>query len=138
MAASDHLGPQFQSFVDRVSQTGGATMNMRSGRLVAPGQKAYMVGGLPDKTGTRIPTTKIPVSEFSAQHVQEHVERLQTSKKGKGGNLGAWVDEGNVELDASGITTRKNKALRNGARRGEKEIWDNANMRGIDTGGRNK
>jgi hypothetical protein len=136
MPAPDTLGPQFSEFVNRVRQTGGATMNLRSGRLVDPGVGVYMVGGQTGKSGARIPTQKIPLNDFNEQYAQKVAQSLRSQKGGRGGNMGAWADEGNVEMDSSGITRRKTKALRNGQRRGEKEIWDNKNMRGIDTGGR--
>lgn len=137
MTATANLSEaQFQQFVDRVRQTGGATMNLRSGRLIEPGAKVYMVGGQPGKTGTRIPTQKVPVNDFGVEQARQAAQSVREQRGGRGGNLGAWQDEGNIELDASGVTHRRGKAIRNGRRRHEKEIWDNEHMRGIDTGGR--
>lgn len=126
-----------QQFVNRVNKTGGATMDLRSGKLVQPGKRGYMVGGESDTSGNRIPTRTIPEAEFGEHHVHAAVQALQALTGGRGRvNLGAWKDNGNVELDASSRTRRQGEAVRKGRARGEKEIWDNKNMRGIDTGGR--
>ena len=135
MSAHDNLSAK--QFVDRVKATGGATMNIKSGRLVNPGAKTYMVGGEPDTSGQRISTRKIPADEFAEKHVEEAVAILRDKTGGRARvNLGAWQDEGNVEIDASATTRRRGEAVRKGRSRGEKAIWDNRHMREIDTGGR--
>lgn len=132
MSADENLSAK--QFVDRVKQTGGATMNARTGQLVNPGQKAYMIGGEPDKHGARIPTKYVPASEFNEGHVHDAVNALRevTGNRARV-NLGAWQDDGNVELDASSTTRRPGEAIRKGRGRGEKAIWDNRKMREVNT-----
>lgn len=140
MSASGNLsGQQFTQFVERVHQTGGATMSLQSGKLLNPGKRAYLVGGEPDSTGVRIPTQRVPVEDFQEKHVQEMTSELLRRTGGRGKvNLGAWSEDGHVEMDASSSAHRPGEAVRKGRNRGEKAIWDNKHMREIDTGGRGK
>jgi len=135
MSAADHL--RAEQFVNRVRATGGATMNLRTGKLVNPGTRAYMVGGEPDKSGVRIPTHAVPADEFAAKHVEEAAALLREATGNRARvHLGAWQDDGNVEIDASSVTRRRGEAIRKGRNRNEKAIWDNKHMREVDTGGR--
>lgn len=137
MSAADHLSPQFdqanaERFVSEVRATGGASMDVHSGRLVQPGQHGYMVGGESDISGHRIRTGYVPASELDAGRVQRGVQWLRENTTGRHMMLGAWTDSaGNVELDAS-RSMHKHHALREGRARGEKAIWDNHHMKQID------
>lgn len=126
-----------KQFVNHVNKTGGATMSVNSGKMVQPGKKGYMVGGEPDTEGNRIPTRSVPEAEFGEGHVYDAVKALHELTGGRPGvHLGAWKDNGNVELDASRMTKKPGEAIRKGRARGEKAIWDNKKMTEIDTGGR--
>lgn len=122
-----------QQFVAHVQQHGGATMNLKTGQILSPGKKAYVVGGEKDTSGQRIPTKYVPAEHFNADTVSAHMDHLSANTKGKGASIGAWSDNGNVELDASRTVKRPGEAVRKGAARGEKAVWDNKNMSEIDT-----
>lgn len=120
-----------QNFVDQVNKTGGASMNVKSGKLVQPGSKGYMVGGTPG-----VPTKRVPAEEFGPQHVAEYEDSIKSHTKNWGQmHVGAWSDAGNVEMDASTKVGRKKEAVRKGRNRNEKAIWDLKGSKEIDTGG---
>jgi hypothetical protein len=105
--------------------------------MVNPGRKTYMVGSEPDTKGRPIPTAVVKSEDFSASHVNDAADTIRAATGNRARvNVGAWQDEGNVYIDASGTTKRPGEAIRKGRNRNEKEIWDNKRMRGIDTGGR--
>lgn len=122
-----------QQFVAHVQQYGGGTMDLKTGNILTPGKKAYVVGGEKDKSGERIPTHYVPQEHFNADTVAKHMDTLSGAMKGKGASIGAWSDNGNVELDASRAVRRPKEAIRKGAARGEKAIWNNKKMSEIDT-----
>lgn len=124
---------QAQQFAAHVQKYGGATMNVRTGAILPPGKRAYVVGGEPDLSGQRIPTKYVPSSEFGHEAVLSHWQHLAANTRGKNVNLGAWSDNGNVELDASRSVKRPREAIRKGSSRGEKAVWDNGRMTEIDT-----
>lgn len=120
-----------QHFVDQVKKTGGASMNVKSGKLVQPGSKGYMVGGTPG-----VPTKRVPAEEFGPQHVADYEDSIKSHTKNWGSmHVGAWGDSGNVELDASVKVPRAKEAIRKGRNRNEKAIWNNKKMTEVDTGG---
>jgi hypothetical protein len=125
-----------EQFVNQVRKTGGASMDERSGKLMQPGQRGYMVGGEPDTEGNQIPPKKIPSDEFGPQHVTDALASLNQATGGRARtNLGAWEDEGNVVLDAASRVKRPGEAVRKGRNRNQIAVWDNKHMREINTGG---
>ena len=125
-----------QQFVQRVRDTGGASMNIRSGKLLAPGKKAYVVGGEPDKSGAAIPPVSVDAGEFGESHVSAMLGNVRSATGNRARtNIGAWSDNGKVVLDASAVTKRPGEAIRKGKNRDQQSIWDNKHMREIDTGG---
>ena len=135
MSAQDALNTR--QFVNRVKATGGATANIRTGKLVNPGKKTYMVGSEPDTKGQPIPTVAVNSEDFNASHVTDAANTIKAATGNRARvNVGAWEDEGKVYLDASATVKRPGEAIRKGRNRKEKSVWDNRRMRGIDTGGR--
>lgn len=135
MSALDHLSDaQLGAFVAHTRAHGGATMDVRTGALLRPGKRAFMVGGEPDQHGNRIPTTYVPTEHFGVEHVRSTLESIHSATGGRARtSIGSWMDEGNVELDASARTRRPGEAMRKARSRGEKAIWDNARMREVRT-----
>jgi len=134
MSAQDNMNAQ--QFVDRVKATGGATANIRTGKLVSPGKKVYMVGSEPDTKGQPIPTTTVKAEDFSAGHALTATNNIRAATGNRARvNVGAWQDQGNVYIDASATVKRPGEAIRKGRNRNEAAIWDNRKMKSIDTGG---
>lgn len=133
MSARDHRNnlseEQLGRFVSVTRQHGGATMDARSGKILPAGARGYVVGGEPDKHGNRIPTTYVPEHEFGTEHVRQMANGVRKATGGRARvNVGSWISEGQVEMDASGRTKRPGEALRKGRNRGEKAIWNNKRM----------
>jgi hypothetical protein len=119
-----------ENFVNQVNKTGGASMNVKSGKLVQPGSKGFMVGG------SGVPTARVPEAEFGPEHVAAYEDQIQKHTKNWGSmHVGAWKDDGHVEMDASQKFGRRKEAVRKGKARNEKAIWDNKSMKEVDTGG---
>lgn len=118
-------------FSQLAHETGGATMHLRSNNVVTPGKPGYMVGGEKDNSGQRVPTT-YHHGDLSPGDVLRHAQRLRSVTRAPEAALGTWRDteaSGSPhELDLSAIYQNRSKAERIGQRRGEKAIWDNANM----------
>jgi hypothetical protein len=134
MSATDHLNPQL--FAQQVSKTGGASMNLNSGRLVQPGQSGYMVGGESDRSGGAIPSWNVPESEFGPEHVSKFAAHVQDATgNARGMHVGGWKSDGQVYLDASRKVKRPKQATRMGKSRNQISVWDNKHMREIPTGG---
>jgi hypothetical protein len=117
-----------QQFVSQVQKTGGASMDVRSGKLLQPGQRGLMVGGVQG-----IPETRIPAEHFGEQHVKDAVTHIQNATKGSGIHIGAWSEGGDVVLDASEKIKRPGEAIRKAKNRGQDAVWDNKSMKEIDT-----
>jgi hypothetical protein len=134
------MSADHEKFVQQVQQTGGASMNLSTGKLLPPDARGYMVGGESDRSGQQIPAWSVPEHEFSTDHVGKFVDYMKSvvGSSGRGLHVGAWKDEGNVEMDASRKIKRPGEAIRKGRARGEKAIYDIKGKRDIDTGGRQK
>lgn len=126
----------YEKFVNQVQKTGGASMDLNSGKLLQPGKKGFMVGGEPDRHGAPIPAHAVPEDDFGEKHVSDFVNYMKNvSGSTFRVNVGAWKDNGEVVMDASKKAKRAKEAIRKGRNRDQKAIWDNKNMREIDTGG---
>lgn len=123
-------------FVRRVQESGGASMELGSGRLLQPGQRGYMVGGEADRHGGMIPSWNVPASEFGEEHVAKFVDYMRgTVGSTFRTNVGAWRDGDEVVMDASRKVPRAGEAIRKGRKRNQLAVWDNRRMREIGTGG---
>lgn len=138
-------------FATNTQRQGGATQNLLTGRLLkgnrrvkdASGQHVevpgtadpgYVVGGEPDRSGSRIPTRPIPRKAATPIEAISERQRLIGQTNSPNASLGWWRDEGKaapVESDASAIYNDRRHAKKVGTRRGEKAIWDNKNQREI-------
>ena len=128
-----------QDFIDQSkSESGGATANANTMRLVQPGREMYIVGKEPTAPNKRgktkpIPTTYVPVEGLHPMRVvQEAAKIVKKTKANPKVNLGSWKNEGKFELDASrGYPTEK-EAMGLAKDRNEIAIWDNKNEKPIN------
>jgi hypothetical protein len=132
IAKPTHSNPILSAmqFASQTAKTGGASMNLKSGRVISPGDPGHFVGGEPDSSGQRIPTAK-HAGDLSPMDVLSHRQRLQAKTSASHANMGAWKDDGKTEIDASGSYANKRTAMKVGKRREEKAIWDNQNSKEI-------
>jgi hypothetical protein len=123
-----------EKFARQTTETGGATMGVRTGKLLQPGRKAYVVGAEPDTEGNPVAGVQISQDQFSPEHVKAAHARIAKVTGGRARvGLGAWTHEGSVYLDAVATTSRPSEAIRKGRNRGEMSVWDNKNMSEIPT-----
>lgn len=138
-------------FATNTQRQGGATQNLRTGRLLkgnrrvkdasgrhvqVPGtaDEGYIVSGEPNREGKRIPTRYIPRKEATPMEAIQERYRLQGLTSSPEASLGWWRDKGRaapVESDASAVYRDRRQAEKVGRRRGEKAIWDNGRQREI-------
>lgn len=116
-------------FAHATNTDGGATQDLRTGRMLQPGTKGYIVGGEPDSHGQRIPT-HYHEGLMSPLDAIKHRSRLRQSTQALGASLGSWRDNGKVEIDASRVTSKK-QAVSLGKQRGEKAVWNNKRGREV-------
>lgn len=148
-----HANPVLSAmqFATNTQRQGGATQNLRTGRLLkgnvrvkdpsgqhreVPGtaDEGYIVSGEPDRSGKRIPTRYIPRKEATPMEAISERSRLQRQTSSPEASLGWWRDQGKaapVESDASAVYHDRRRAEKIGRRRSEKAIWDNKNQREI-------
>lgn len=138
-------------FATNTQRQGGATQNLRTGRLLKgnirvkdeigkhvevpnTADPGYIVSGEPDTSGQRIPTRYIPRKEATPIVAIQERSRLQEATNSPEAALGWWRDKGKaapVESDASAVYRDRRRAKLIGRRRGEKAIWDNKRQREI-------
>jgi hypothetical protein len=128
-----------KDFIDQSnSESGGATANANTMRLVQPGREMYIVGKeptAPNKKGKAksIPTTYVPQKGLHPMRVVQEAAKIVKKTKGRPTvNIGSWKNEGKFELDASrGYPTEK-EAMGLADDRNEIAIWDNKNEKPIN------
>lgn len=126
----------YEKFIQQVQKTGGASMDLNSGKLLQPGKPGYMVGGEADRHGAPIPSWGVPESDFGDEHVSKFVDYMkQASGSTFRTHVGAWKDNGEVVMDASKKVKRAKEAIRKGKNRDQKAIWNNGKMTEVSTGG---
>lgn len=119
-------------FAHATNEDGGATQSLRTGRMLAPGEHGYIVGGEPDDHGNRIPT-HYHEGLMSPLDAINHRSRLRQQTHALGASLGSWRDKGKVEIDASRVEPSRAVAVRAAKTRGEKAIWDNKRGKEVRT-----
>jgi len=125
-------------FAHLAETTGGATMGVRRHNVAQPGSKGYIVGGEPDRHGTRVPT------EYThSTHLNEilgHATRIREGSDHPEAALGYWKDAkapaSPFEVDSSALFSDRRQAMAHGVSRGEKAVFDLGNMRDIRLRGR--
>lgn len=129
-----------QEFIDSTRQHGGATMSLSTGRMIRPGDTAYIVGKEPSqRTGKPVPTAFESVGEshpsLSAKQFASHFLRLKSETKDPRAAMGSWVDEEapkkGVQIDLSAAHKRRSDAEKKMITRNEDAIWDMKKMENI-------
>jgi hypothetical protein len=129
-----------QDFISSTRDYGGATMSLSTGKMIRPGDKAYIVG---KETSEK---TKQPVSTafenpgqshpgLSAKQFSSHFVRLKSETKNPRAAMGTWVDEEaknkGVQIDLSAAYKTRSSAEKKMVERNEDAIWDMGKMKNI-------
>jgi hypothetical protein len=126
-----------EQFAALTKDNGGASMYAQSGEIVAPGSTAFLVGGVSNTSGKRIPTEYVPQDEFDEEAVEKHRQRIAHEAPDSKTMLGSWVDtkrtDSPVEIDASEAYPNLKQALEVGRDRREKAVFSNARGASIYT-----
>ena len=126
-----------EQFAALTKANGGASMYAQSGEIVAPGSKAFFVGGVNNSSGKRIPTEYVPQGEFNDEAVEKHRQRINQEAPDSKTMLGSWVDtkhsDSPVEVDASESYPNLKQALDVARSRREKAVFSNARGESIYT-----
>ena len=84
-----------------------------------------MVGGARDLSDQPFPEISHPVDSFTVDHVRHHARAIRDSfGSGSSVHQGAWVEDGNVVLDASERHDMYHTAATAAKMRGERAIYD--------------
>ena len=136
---ASHPG-EAQKFIDRTKEHRGASMFLRSKKVIEPGQSTYLVGKEPSqKTGKSVPTEFVNKGSahpgLSPKQFAQHFLRLSGESSRPTAVMGSWVDEEaphkGVQVDLSaGFKTRKS-AEKKMVERNEDAVWDMKSMANI-------
>lgn len=84
-----------------------------------------MVGGARGHEDMPFPEIKHPVDQFTVDHVRHHARAIRDHFGPEASvHQGAWVEEGNVVLDASENVPTYSSAITAAKMRGERAIYD--------------
>jgi hypothetical protein len=126
-----------EQFASMTKANGGASMYAQSGHIVKPGSTAFLVGGVSNSSGQRIPTEYVPQSEFNDESVEKHRQRIANEAPDSKTMLGSWVDnkrtDSPVEIDASESYPNLKQAIEVARSRREKAVFSNARGASIYT-----
>lgn len=109
---------------------GGASRHYETGDVP---DRGYMLGGARNNADIPYPEIKRPVDEFELSNVRQHARQIR-DHFGSGQALyqGAWVEDGDVVLDASEQINDRVTAMTEAKKRGERAIYDIDRDRDID------
>lgn len=101
---------------------GGASRHAVSGNVP---DRGFMVGGARDLSDQPFPEYKHPVDQFTVDHVRHHAREIR-DRFGIESTVhqGAWVEDGDVVLDASENVPTYSSAITAAKMRGERAIYD--------------
>lgn len=101
---------------------GGASRNVTDNSVP---DRGFMVGGARDLEGQPFPEIKRPVDQFDVDDVRHHARAIRDRfGVDSGVHQGAWVEDGNVVLDASQQIANYISAVTAAKMRGERAIYD--------------
>jgi hypothetical protein len=97
-----------QDFIDSTNNFGGATMNIKSGKVAQPGDNVHLVGKEPSKlSGHPVPTEFESTGEahpkISAKQFASHFVRLSEHAADDKASMGSWVDGKSKKSRAKGV-----------------------------------
>lgn len=130
-----------QDFIDSTNNYGGATINLKTGRVAQPGDKVHLVGKEPSRlSGHAVPTEFESVGEshpkLSAKQFASHFVRLSGHAADDKASMGSWVDTSSnksrkkgVQIDLSTGHKYKRSAEKKMIARNEDAIFSMTNMR---------
>ena len=130
-----------QDFIDSTNNFGGATINLKSGRVANPGDKVHLVGKEPSKlSGHPVQTEFENVGEahpkLNAKQFASHFARLSQHAADDKASMGSWVDNSSkkskqkgVQIDLSTGHRYKKVAEKKMINRNEDAIFSMHNMR---------
>jgi hypothetical protein len=130
-----------QDFIDSTNNYGGATINIKSGRVAQPGDRVHLVGKEPSRlSGHPVPTEFESAGEahpkLSAKQFASHFVRLSGHATDDKASMGSWVDNSNkkarskgVQIDLSTGHKYKKVAEKKMIDRNEDAIFSMKNMR---------
>lgn len=127
-------------FGKTADETGGATMNVRTGEVAKAHTPGYIVGGQPDRSGRRVPTSYESKSDLG--QILSHREKIASGTDAPHAALGYWRDtevpDSKFEVDSSAIFRDRRTAKVVAKRRGEKSVWDLDKMQDIRVDGKGR
>ena len=101
---------------------GGASRHVETNEVP---DRGYMVGGARDLSDQPFPEIKRPVDQFSLDDVRHHARSIRDHfGPGTNAHQGAWVEDGNVVLDASEAVPTFSSAITAAKLRGERAVYD--------------
>jgi hypothetical protein len=110
-----------QEFHEQAIRT-GASRHYESGNVP---DRGFMVGGATNAEGIPYPEFKHPVDGFTVDHVRQHARALRDHfGASQDVHQGAWVEDGNVVLDASERVHDYSGAMTEAKKRGERAVYD--------------
>ena len=132
-----------QDFLDATNKFGGASINLHSGRVLQPGDNAYLVGKEPSRlSGHAVPTEFESAGSdhptLNPKQFASHFMRLKSHATDSKAVMGSWVDTKNKKTKAKGVqidlsTGHKYKktAEKKMIARNEDAVWNMGKMRNI-------
>jgi hypothetical protein len=130
-----------QDFIDSTNNYGGATINLKSGRVAQPGDRVHLVGKEPSKlSGHPVQTEFESAGEahpkLNAKQFASHFVRLSQHAADDKASMGSWVDNSTkagkqkgVQVDLSTGHKYKKVAEKKMITRNEDAIFSMHNMR---------
>jgi len=106
----------YQNFLSETIDNNGATLGINGQRLT----NGFLVSI--EKFGEVIPLHKV-----GSETVPNYVVKNQTELSKENHFLGSWVNNGNVYLDVTMLTTDKRKAIEIAYKNNQLAIYDNTN-----------
>jgi hypothetical protein len=97
-----------QEFIDSTNNYGGATINLKSGKVAQPGDRVHLVGKEPSSlSGYPVQTEFESVGEthpkLNAKQFASHFVRLSGHAADAKASMGSWVDNSSKKAKQKGI-----------------------------------
>ena len=130
-------------FDQYTQQYGGATMDVKTNKVLEPGETdVVLVGGEKDTAGKRIPTTYYGKTRKGsgpketrlspAQILSEKARVMRATRGREGAMVGSYISEDEphkgVQIDASAGVTDRSQVIPTLRARNEESAWDNKNQ----------
>jgi len=132
-----------EDFIHSTNNYGGASINLTSGNVIQPGEKAYLVGKEPSKLSghpvdTAFESAGTSSPKLNPKQFASHFLRLQGHATDAKAVMGSWVDSKSnksrkkgVQIDLSTGHKYQKTAEKKMISRNEDAVWNMHNMRNI-------